>query len=408
MSRQPPLLNSAPQARPSQPAVRRWLDRLGLGFAPDVEAAFQQEMDRKRRRRAKLGALAALILYGLFAISGRIMLADVYPQAWTIHFLVGMPVIALCAFAMQWLHRPAVTDVLLPAAIVTVAASIVWLASLSELEPAAASYQSALSLVVLFGNIVLNLRFRGALASSMMIAAIYAAALISMESLAVEPRLNNWLLFAATAMISLVANFRMNQDQRRVYLAAISEKERNNELSHAVELLGRLSAEDALTEVANRREFDRRLAIEWGRARRETQPLAMILADVDFFKAYNDHYGHPAGDACLQQIAAILRAIPQRSTDLAARLGGEEFGVLLPATSIGDAERLAESMREAVLELNLPHAHSSAAPVISASFGVAAMLPTAQDEPAQLFANADAALYSAKNNGRNRTVIYKG
>jgi diguanylate cyclase (GGDEF)-like protein len=177
-------------------------------------------------------------------------------------------------------------------------------------------------------------------------------------------------------------------------------------MSHAVELLGKLSAEDALTEIANRREFDRRLAIEWGRARRQTQPLALILADVDFFKAYNDHYGHPAGDACLQQIAAILRSIPQRSTDLVARLGGEEFGVLMPATTVGDAERLAESMRKAVLELNLQHARSSAAPVISASFGVAAMLPAAQDEPAQLLANADAALYSAKKNGRNRTVIY--
>jgi diguanylate cyclase (GGDEF)-like protein len=197
----------------------------------------------------------------------------------------------------------------------------------------------------------------------------------------------------------------MEQDQRRAFIAKARERERNEELSRAVELFGRLSAEDPLTELANRREFDRRLELEWGRARRDSRPLALILIDVDYFKDYNDLYGHQAGDACLQRIAGILRSIPQRSSDLVARLGGEEFGVLLPGTSINDAAELAEQMRTVVLELNLPHGASPATRVVSACFGVAAAVPASEDNPAALFANADAALYAAKKKGRNRVEV---
>jgi diguanylate cyclase (GGDEF)-like protein len=197
----------------------------------------------------------------------------------------------------------------------------------------------------------------------------------------------------------------MDQDQRRAYLARSREQARNQELSYAVEMLAKISAEDALTQIANRREFDRRLNLEWSRAKRESKMLALVLVDVDCFKNYNDHYGHPAGDDCLQKIALVLRNVPKRPADLVARFGGEEFVALLPGIGLEDAAKLAERMRQAVLDLQIPHAASRVASGVTASFGVAAMRPMAHGQPIELVAAADAALYSAKNKGRNRVEM---
>jgi diguanylate cyclase (GGDEF)-like protein len=392
------------QESPSGSTGKSRFWRLGIPFPEHLEGPFQEEMDLIRSRRSWRTGLVALAIYGLFAITDRTMLPDAYLKAWAIRFLLVMPLMAICIITVYRVPRLVVREVTLAATVVLVAGSILWIAGLSQ-DHYAIRYHSGVSLVVLFGNIVLGLRFRSAVAGSVLIAAMFAIALMQISLIPAEVRFSNWMVFAVAVVISLIANFRMEQDQRHAYLARLREKEQNEELSHAVELLGRLSAEDALTQTANRREFDRRLMLEWGRARREGQSLALILVDVDCFKKFNDRYGHPAGDDCLRQVAAILRSVPQRSSDLVARLGGEEFGVLLPGTSIADAAQLADHMRQAIFGLQLPHAASDVASVVSASFGVAAILPTSQDEPAELLGSADAALYSAKKNGRNRVVV---
>lgn len=163
--------------------------------------------------------------------------------------------------------------------------------------------------------------------------------------------------------------------------------------------------EDALTRLANRREFDRRLGIEWNRARRDGHVLSLVLIDVDCFKNYNDHYGHPAGDACLQKVAGALQSVVRRSADLVARFGGEEFVVLLPATDAADASALAERMRRQVADLQIPHAASRVAAGVTASLGVATLAPGDACQPPDLVAAADAALYRAKEQGRNRVAV---
>jgi diguanylate cyclase (GGDEF)-like protein len=375
-----------------------------LQFPPHIENEYREAMDRTRRDRIKRTGLAAIVLYALFGITDRTMLPDAYTQAWAIRFYLVVPLLIACTVGIYRVRQLVVREILLAAIVVIAAGSIVWIAGLSSPD-AAVRYHQGIALVVLFGNLMLGLQLRGAIASSLIIAVIFAGALLQLDTVAVELRFSSWLVFAASVVISLIANYRMDQDQRRAFLATAREQERNEELRRAVELFGRLSAEDPLTELANRREFDRRLDLEWGRARREAQPLSLILVDVDFFKDYNDLYGHQAGDACLQRIAGILRSIPQRSSDLVARLGGEEFGVLLPGTNINYAAELAEQMRTVVLELNLQHSSSQAASVVSASFGVAALMPSATEDPAQLVANADAALYDAKKAGRNRVAV---
>ena len=170
------------------------------------------------------------------------------------------------------------------------------------------------------------------------------------------------------------------------------------------DLLRTLAFVDGLTGVANRRHFDERLALEWGRAQRLAAPLSLMLADVDHFKAYNDHYGHQAGDEVLRRVAQTLREQLRRPTDMVARYGGEEFACLLPDTPLADARTLAERMGQAVRELAIPHRHSRAAPVVTVSFGVAAREGPALRgaHPALLLGLADAQLYEAKHQGRAR------
>jgi len=168
--------------------------------------------------------------------------------------------------------------------------------------------------------------------------------------------------------------------------------------------LNLLARKDALTGLANRRYFDEILDAEIQRAFRSRQLLSLILCDVDFFKSYNDHYGHVAGDKCLQAIGEIMRQSFKRISDLPARYGGEEFAVIFPDTPPGNAGLMAEKLRQAMLEQALPHAFSAAAEFVTLSFGVVEALPT-REMDAEWFINAaDKALYQAKENGRNQVV----
>jgi len=160
-----------------------------------------------------------------------------------------------------------------------------------------------------------------------------------------------------------------------------------------------------LTGVANRRAFDRQLDLEWRRSLRERRPIALLLLDVDGFKPYNDAYGHPAGDACLHKMSAVLRDAAHRPNDLAARYGGEEFAVLLPGTTPEGALAVAEGIRRQVESLAIPHAASTAAEVVTVSVGVASVMPSPEERPDALVAAADAALYRAKSDGRNRVEL---
>ncbi len=185
------------------------------------------------------------------------------------------------------------------------------------------------------------------------------------------------------------------------------------ELQDAQLALQDLADTDQLTQVANRRHFDRKFKTEWRRAMRERTPISLLLLDVDHFKKYNDSLGHQAGDDCLQKIAASLRSVTRRPADLAARYGGEEFAVLLPVTKLKDARMLAERLRNKIENLRIEHPASELG-VVTVSIGVSCCEPgwdftgeTPEEEqdvifPAMLVTAADNAMYVAKRQGRNQ------
>ena len=166
--------------------------------------------------------------------------------------------------------------------------------------------------------------------------------------------------------------------------------------------LRRLSQQDGLTGVPNRRAFDERLTLECRRAMRNRTPLSLLMIDIDFFKAYNDEYGHPSGDQCLKKVASALRESLGRTGDLLARYGGEEFAVILPDTPPEGALHVAEEMRRTVEQRRVSHITSATGATITVSLGVATIVPTARSSCRNLLKEADRALYQAKKAGRNR------
>ena len=177
-----------------------------------------------------------------------------------------------------------------------------------------------------------------------------------------------------------------------------------DELTEANRKLERLSMRDALTGIANRRQFDARLAETWARQGRDGAPLALLLADVDCFKALNDSAGHLRGDECLRLLARICERFAVHEHDLVARFGGEEFVLLLPGRTVEAAIAQGEALRRAVAEEALAHPASPLAPHVTISVGVAALVPSADGSTQQLVAAADRAMYDAKAGGRDRVA----
>lgn len=177
------------------------------------------------------------------------------------------------------------------------------------------------------------------------------------------------------------------------------------QLEAANQALQHLANVDGLTGLANRRRFDDYLNTQWINLAQEELPLSLMLCDIDFFKFYNDKYGHPAGDVCLQQVGAVLKQNAQKTQDLVARYGGEEFAVIMPNTHAAGAVHVAKGMQAGVRDLQIVHHGSAVSQYVTLSMGVATIIPTWESSPSDLIVAADKALYQAKANGRDRIIL---
>lgn len=177
------------------------------------------------------------------------------------------------------------------------------------------------------------------------------------------------------------------------------------QLEAANQALQKLANIDGLTGVANRRHFDQYLNSQWLSLAQEQAELSLILCDIDYFKLYNDKYGHPAGDVCLQKVATVLSQSAEKIQGLVARYGGEEFAVIMPYTPVTGAVRIAASMQAAIRELEISHTESGVSQYVTLSLGVGTTIPSFESSAYELIKTADKALYQAKAQGRNRIIL---
>jgi diguanylate cyclase (GGDEF)-like protein len=195
---------------------------------------------------------------------------------------------------------------------------------------------------------------------------------------------------------------RQNQQLQQQTIELAQAKQAAEDANQELE---RVAYSDSVTAIANRRRFDQHLRQEWQRLARDKEPLSLILCDIDYFKRYNDHYGHQAGDLCLKNIAQAMDRVMKRAADLVARYGGEEFAIILPNVRLKGAVHIARLIQMEIRHLEIPHAQSTVSPNVTLSLGISSQIPNLEHQPESLITAADRALYQAKAQGRNTYAL---
>ena len=385
-----------------------WLDgsrrSLWLRFPPMLESHFEADTGAARSRTmmvfGTLGFLVGVLTYPVL----REGMSDVASQTKHLYLQFSMPLgFAISAF-MRSNPRPVVREGLMLLANAVCICVVMYLAA-SSVTSNTSLLVAGVTVLMVYSAIGIQLRLKFALVALAIILLTYGMALHFRPDIGAVARRDLLVLAGCTAVYLLLASWRMELEQRRSYLLVLRETLQRQDLSVRNRELDALARRDPLTGLANRRAYDAWLASHWAQEGARQGQLGLVVIDIDRFKAYNDFYGHAAGDSCLQQIALCLRDQLRGTTDLVARLGGEEFAILLPSLSENVCAEIAERIRLAVQQLELPHSGLGPHGLVTISAGVASHMILAGAAPSSLFHAADTALYQAKMSGRNRVCV---
>jgi diguanylate cyclase (GGDEF)-like protein len=373
-----------------------------LRFPAELEAQFLDDKAAERLRMGQLGVVVLLLLSNIMLLADWLMIPDQFDMALILRLGLFTP---LCLILLGVLRRIVRVDRNRAALGMSVVAALItsFLCQRSA-DPLAVPYMVCLSLILLFNGGVFRLRFWLALRVDVIVLLIYAGTIGLMPDPPWGLVASLSLVMVSTSVFTLYSSYWLEHEERSNWLMVQHEQVLLAELEQANRRLDQISRFDTLTELANRRHFDEFLQQLWSRAVQDGQHIALLIIDIDHFKLYNDHYGHPAGDACLKAVAAALKRHLRKPEDMVARLGGEEFIAVLSHTSLDEAVAVAQRVREGVALLALPHAGSlSHSAHVTVSIGVACAQPmAARLQATELVAAADAALYRAKSAGRNQ------
>ena len=374
-----------------------------LRFPQALEARFLADTADSRLRTLLIAGTLVAFVMNLFLISDKAMLPDVFEQAVLLRTWVLTPV---CLAGMWMISRTPklfLRELMAISAGLMACAMHLYLSAIS-LSPHSAAYLTGLAMVIVYNNVFVRCRFWLALPSTLAVLLMYLASFWLVSSHSPELSISIGLVLFSTSLFTLYNLYALEYEERHNYLMSLRQGLLQRELSHANDALERVARYDGLTQVANRRHFDEFLTHLWERSSSAPEAeLSIIMVDVDHFKAYNDHYGHPAGDACLVSVADAVQRCLRRPGDLVARYGGEEFIAVLNRTPHAQAVTAAERVRDAVVALQLPHEAAITHGQVTVSVGVATVRPADRRASMErLIAAADDALYQAKNRGRNR------
>lgn len=379
-----------------------------MAFPSDMEQQFQQDGAAARSRHFHLSGLISLLVYNGFLLADYLMARDVFWMAVELRLLVFTPIalLALHGFrrgALPWLRQapPSIVDVLALLGGVWAAISLAIILMMSH-SPLIFFYPVGFIVVITYGNVVQRLRFWFAAVFTGVLLLIYVVGVMGMPDFPARLLWPISSMVLSVAVFTLSANYFLERDERRRYLLTLRERGLVRDLSLAHTRLREASHIDALTGLHNRHHIQEHLTLLWERARRDGDPVSLLLVDIDHFKKFNDRYGNPAGDACLQKVARVLLDSQRRPGDTVARYGGEEFMAVLPRTDASFAVGAAERIRQAVEALQVRHESSTTALHLTVSVGVVSCEAGPHLTVEQLTAAAEQALQQAKQEGRNR------
>ncbi len=373
-----------------------------LRFPTELEAAFHDDSLIARKRHLLLCSLLGILGFAGAAGLDQRLLPDI------VHLLplVRWPLVVAMLLSLALAYRVQgaryhLAEALTSAYALMIGGFVIWSASASHVLTAV-THSVAIFAIPVYLCVVALQRFCYAAPTTLACLLGYTLLVNGRtpeEQLIVAENLKMiWL----SGVFALLANYLFERHERVAYLLRRQDDAQRGRLEQLRNRLRRQSMVDGLTGINNRRFLDHWLGKVWAQREQRREPLGLLVIDVDFFKAYNDHYGHVRGDQCLQHVARIVQSVAQGLQGHAVRFGGEEFVVMLPGCSPAQALRAGHELCRAVSGAKLPHAASGAIPVVSVSVGAASMLPASSDTPQALIALADAALYEAKRQGRNR------
>lgn len=375
---------------------------LNPRFPRQLEHRFTEDTARERLQTLTIAGTLVAFVMNLFLIADRAMLPDVFEQALAVRLWIFTPICLVGMWIMSNTPNVLARELMAIGACALACMVHVYLCTASA-SPHAAAYTTGLSMIMLYTNVFVRPRFWMAVFATGVVLACYVMSLWLVQGHTPALSIPIGLILLSTAQFTLFYLYTLEREERQSYLLSLRHRLLQQELTAANQRLEKVSRSDALTQVANRRHFDEFLGKLWARAQGEDTEVAIMMLDVDHFKAFNDHYGHPAGDVCLVQVAASLERSLRRPGDLLARYGGEEFIAVFSRTPLAQAQAVAERVRRGVEALAVPHEGSVTHGRVTVSIGVASM--RTQDRhatPQRLIALADEALYQAKNRGRNR------
>jgi diguanylate cyclase (GGDEF)-like protein len=381
---------------PYESEVTSTLDRgfRWMYFPARLEELFEQETAHTRSRHLVGIGMVWIAVGLLYAIATPFGPASTNGLSVNVIRLgVVTPLLAGVIFAIWWGVRPFTRELLMMAANIIAPASMILVVTFTQGSDVGVN-RGALTIVMLFITVVVRLRFWFAVTACVAIAAVQ----IGVPTLFGLPVPGNVPLVLITIIATLIANYQLERESRLNYLQRLLTRIQGAQLAASVIQFQDLAQRDALTGLPNRRAIDAQLDTLCAKG----EQFAVIMVDVDIFKSFNDCYGHVIGDDCLRRVAAMLRASLRNTTDQIARIGGEEFVVVLPQTSLDNARIMAERMRNSVYGLRIPHSMSPEN-VVTISAGVSGASGTTS--AGEILSAADAALYRAKALGRNRVEV---
>ncbi|HEX5359705.1 MAG TPA: diguanylate cyclase [Fluviicoccus sp.] len=378
---------------------------LLISFSPGLEACFRlkrvNEFSTIFRVSAGFWAVLFAVLLGFSHLFFPELLASGRYPLWENICWLTAGVIAvsnICAY-LPMLHNAIYHYVVAP-----VSAVMLYLLLVGSFAYPDRTFNihSSYNIIIAMVLVSYSMRLRWQVSGSVLLAAGTLAGLTAMALGWKTSWLQAGHAYLLTGIVLSVIAFFVERRERLGFLQEVLVAIKSEELAQLNDHLSAMASKDALSGLSNRRAFDEFLNREWERGRREEQPLAILFMDVDFFKRYNDTYGHAAGDECLKQVARAMNQALLRPGDIVARYGGEEFVVLLPSTDMQGAMEVGDRLLAAVDALAIPHHSSDAAFHVTISIGIACMVPTERNGARNLLEEADRALYEAKSRGRHR------
>jgi diguanylate cyclase (GGDEF)-like protein len=381
-----------------------------LRFPPLLEQQFERDGASARMTYFSICGVVSLVIFFGFLVTDYLLAGDVFWLAVKVRMGLFAPIaltlLGMVLFGREWVLRTwshRMKEGMVVFSGVVAAASLGYIASASHLATSQL-YHVGLAVVIAYGNLVQRLRFWYAVVFSALVVAIHIVGLLTLPTYNTDLTIPLLAMILSAAAFTLMANYALERDERRLYLLRLSQQHVLKQLEYVRFRLQSMSRVDSLTGLFNRRHFHDYLQQVWQRAQHGGDDVAIIMLDVDHFKLFNDRYGHQAGDDCLAMVAQAMRDCLRRPGDMVARFGGEEFIAVLPQTDLGTAQAVAERVRQAVASLHIPHEASSAADVVTVSVGVAASAVQLGHMTGDLIKAADDALYRAKRDGRNRVM----